>query len=70
MYIKIENHNENTSRVIDYPGSITLFIALHYGAWGFYKVLKAGANHYKIIDKFSGEHLHTVTKAKKGDMKQ
>ena len=67
MKIKIENHNENAARVFDYPGTITQFIKIHFGAWGFYKVIKAGADVFQIFDVFTGEHVHTVTKAKKGD---
>ncbi len=70
MYIKIENHDEKNARVIDYPGSISLFIKIHFDAWGFYQVIKAGADRYNIIDKFSGIHVHTISKAKKGDITQ
>lgn len=67
MKIKIENHNENAARVFEYPGTITQFIKIHFGVWGFYKVIKAAADRFEIIDVFTGEHVHTVTKAKKGN---
>jgi hypothetical protein len=67
MKIKIENHEDKTARVFDYPGTVTQFIKIHFGAWGFYKVSKTAPDHFEIIDAFTGEHLHTVTKAKKAD---
>lgn len=68
MKIKIENHSENTTRVIDYPGTVLFFVKVHYLSWGFYRVLKAGADHFEIYDTFTGAHVDTVTKAKKGDI--
>ena len=66
MKIKIENHENNTTRVIDYPGTILQFMKIHFCAWGFYKVVKTGAGAYAVYDKFTGAHVDTVTKAKKG----
>lgn len=68
MKIKIENHSENNTRVIDYPGTLLQFIKIHFVFFGFYRVEKAGSNKYLISDKFENKHLYTISKAKKGDM--
>lgn len=68
MFIKIENHDDNTTRVIDYPGTILQFVKIHFCFFGFYKVEKAGGNKYLISDKFANKHLYTITKAKKEDL--
>ena len=70
MKIKIENHENNTTRVIDYPETVLFFVKVHYLSWGFYKVLKAGRDHFEIYDAFTGQHVDTVTKAKQGDITQ
>ena len=67
MYIKIENHQENTTRVIDYPGTVLQFVKIHFLFFGFYRVEKAGSNKYLIFDKFENKHVNTITKARKGD---
>lgn len=66
MKIKIIDHENGAARVIDYPGTVLLFIQVHFGAWGFYKVVKTARDHFEIYDKFTCAHVHTVTKAKKG----
>ena len=68
MYIKIENHQENTIRVIDYPGTVLQFVKIHFLFFGFYRVEKAGSNKYLIFDKFENKHVDTITKARKGDL--
>ena len=70
MYIKIENYENNTTRVIDYPGTIKLFLGLHFGAWGFYSVTKAAKDVYHVTNKFDGVLLHTISKAKKRDIEK
>lgn len=67
MYIKIENHPENTTRVIDYPGTVLQFVKIHFLFFGFYRVEKTGSNEYQIYDKFENKHVNTITKARKGD---
>ena len=68
MKIKIENHDDGTTRVIDYPGTVLQFMKIHFCAWGFYQVIRTGADSYRVIDKFSGAHVNTISKAKKGDI--
>ena len=70
MFIKIENHDENTTRVIDYPGTVLQFVKIHFQFFGFYRIEKAGSNKYLIFDKFENKHVNTISKAKKEDMKQ
>ena len=60
MYLKIENHAEKTTRIIDYPGTIKLFLSLH--SMGFFQVVKTGANSYGMVDRFTGEIFTTVSK--------
>lgn len=67
MYIKIQNHQENTTRVIDYPGTVLQFVKIHFLFFGFYRVEKTGSNEYQIYDKFENKHVNTITKARKGD---
>lgn len=62
MKIKIHNYETNAARVIEYPGSMSLFINVHYSAWGFYGVTKAGRDHYIITDKFTGEIIDEITR--------
>ena len=62
MKIKIVNYENNTARVIDYPATLKTFISVHYSAWGFFRVCKAGAG-YDITCPFTGELLYTVCKA-------
>lgn len=68
MNIKIENHRENTIRVIDYPGTLLQFVKIHFLFFGFYRIEKAGSNKYLISDKFENKQLYTISKAKKGDL--
>lgn len=68
MKIKIENHENSATRVIDYPGTVLQFMKIHYLAWGFYQVIRTGTDAYAVYDKFSGAHVDTISKAKKGDI--
>ena len=63
--MKIRIHNlENTSvREIDYPGSVSLFVKVHYGAWGFYKVIRTARDRFTIVDAFTGEIIEYISKA-------
>ena len=66
MYLKIENHHENTTRIIDYPGTIKLFLSLH--SMGFFQVVKTDANTYCMVDRFTGEIFTTVSKPGKREI--
>lgn len=63
MKIKITNHQENTTRVIEYPFTLLQFIKIHWGAWGFYRIEKAAANVYNVYCKLDGAHVYTACKA-------
>lgn len=63
MKIKIENHQENTVRVIEYPLTLLQFVKIHFAAFGFYRIEKTGANVYNVYCKFDGAHIYTVSKA-------
>ena len=69
MNIKIVNHTENTTRVTNYPGTLQTFIKVHFLFFGFYRIARDGKN-YLIYDKFNNEHVYTISKATKGDLKQ
>lgn len=69
MKIKIVDHDKNTTRIIDYPGTVLQFVKIHFLFFGFYRVEKAGSNKYLIYDKFENKHVNTISKAKKEDLK-
>lgn len=66
MYIKIENHAENTTRIIDYPGSMSLFIAAH--SFGIFNVIKIKPGVYSFMDRFTGEIIDTISKPGKREI--
>lgn len=61
MYIKIENCESRTERIIDYPGSIGTFLALH--SFGIYDViiLKSGSA-WAFVDRFKGHVVTIISK--------
>lgn len=68
MKIKLENHSENTTRVIDYPFTVLQFVNINFAMWGaIYGIEKTGTNKYEIYNGFDGAHIYTVSKARKSD---
>lgn len=67
MYIKIENHTENTARIIDYPGDMSLFLAAH--SFGIFSIIKVKPGVYQFMDRFSKEIIETVSKPGKREIK-
>jgi hypothetical protein len=66
MKIKITDHVENTTRVIDYPFTLLQFVKIHFTAFGgIYGIEKTGANKYEIFERFDGAHIYTISKARK-----
>ena len=65
MKIKIVDYEKNAARVIDYPGTIKLYIGVHFGAWGFYTITRDGRA-YHVTDRFTGELLYTVAPGGRG----
>jgi hypothetical protein len=66
MYIKIENHAENTTKIIDYPGDMSLFIAAH--SFGVFNVIKIKPGVYSFMDRFTGEIIDTISKPGKREI--
>lgn len=64
MKIKIENHTDGTTRVIEYPLTLLQFVKIHFCAFGIYRVEKTGTNSFNVFEKFDGAHVYTVSKAK------
>ena len=69
-YLQLFNHNDGTVEIIETPLTLREFIAIHWGAWGFFQIIKTGVNRYLISDKFSSQTCYTIEKIKKGDMKK
>lgn len=67
-YLQVLNHNDGTTKTIETPLTLREFIAIHFGAWGFYQIIKTGVNRYLISDIFSRQACYTIEKIKKGDM--
>lgn len=67
MYIKIENCENHTERIIDYPGSIRTFLALH--SFGIYEtiILKPGSA-WAFVDRFAGHVTTIITKPGKREI--
>lgn len=66
MYIKIENHEKNTVRIIDYPGNMSTFIAAHN--FGIFQIIKTTPGVYCFVDRFTGEIIETVSKPGKREI--
>ena len=54
------NHGTNTRETIETPLTVKQWIAIHFGAWGFYQITKTGAKEYAITDKFNGVLCYTI----------
>ena len=66
MYIKIENHAENTTRIIDYPGDMSTFLWAH--SFGIFNIIKVKTGVYQFRDRFSKEIIDTVSKPGKREI--
>ena len=76
MYLKIENCRDRSTRIIDYPGNIRLFLSLH--SMGIFQpIIISSGKAWGLIDRFTGE-IHTlitkpskkeITEYKKGENK-
>lgn len=69
-YLQLFNHINGTVEIIETPLTLREYIAIHWGAWLFYQVIRTGANKYLICDKFSNTYCYTIEKMKKGDIKK
>ena len=66
MYLKIENHAENTTRIIDYPGDMSIFLAAN--SFGIFSIIKVKTGVYSFMDRFTGEIIETVSKPGKREI--
>ena len=66
MYLKIENHTENTTRIIDYPGDMSMFLWAH--SFGIFNIIKVKPGVYQFQDRFSKEIVDTVSKPGKREI--
>lgn len=66
MYLKIENHEKNTTRIIDYPGDMSIFLAAH--SFGIFNIIKIKPGVYSFMDRFTGEIIETVSKPSKREI--
>lgn len=67
MYIKIENHAKNTTRIIDYPGDMSTFLWAH--SFGIFSIIKIKPGVYQFMDRFSKEIINTISKPGKREIK-
>ena len=63
--LQLFNHNGGTVETIETPLTLREFVAIHWGAWGFYQIMKTGVNRYLISNKFTGQTCYTIEKMKK-----
>lgn len=66
MYIKIENHQKNTTRIINYPGDLNMFLWAH--SFGIFNIIKEKPGVYSFIDRFTGEIIDTISKPGKREI--
>ena len=66
MYIKIENHQENTVRIIDYPGDMSTFLWVH--SMGIFSIIKVKSGVYQFMDRVNKEIFSTISKPGKREI--
>ncbi len=66
MRIRIQDYEGGNVRNIEYLGTVSLFVNVHYAAWGFYRIIKTGRERFAITDIFTGELIAEISKAPKG----
>lgn len=54
------NHETNARETIETPLTVKQWIAIHFGAWGFYRITKTTPKEYTITDKFNGVLCYTI----------
>lgn len=54
------NHEKQTREIIESPFTIKKWLAIHFGAWGFYKINQTSKKQIDILDTFSGEICYTI----------
>ena len=66
MYIKIENHENNTVKIIDYPANLETFLWAH--SFGIFNIIKVKTGVYQFMDRFSKEIVQTISKPGKREI--
>lgn len=66
MYIKIEDHEKQTTRIIDYPGDMSMFLWAH--KFGMFDAVKIRRDVYALTDRITGEIFRTVSKPGKREV--
>lgn len=66
MYIKIENHENNTVKIIDYPADMSTFLYAH--SFGIFSIIKVKTGVYQFMDRFSKEIVQTISKPGKREI--
>ena len=66
MYIKIENHTDDTVKIIDYPGDMKMFLWAH--SFGVYNIIKLKPGVFQFVDRFSLAPALTISKPGKREI--
>lgn len=67
MYLKIENCQDRSTRIIDYPGNVRLFLSLH--SMGIFQpVIITPGKAWALIDRFNGEINTLITRPSKKEI--
>ena len=59
--IKIFNHLDNKESITITPLTVKQWLSIHFGAWGWYKVIRLTKNKYQVFDKFDNKLNYTLT---------
>lgn len=60
MKFTLINYEKNTEEVVDTPLTLKQWLSIHFGAWGFYRIIQASKKQYDVTDKFTGELVYTI----------
>ena len=66
MYIKIENHKENTVQIIDYPADMKTFLWAH--SFGIFSIIKVKPGVYQFMDRSTKDIHMTISKPGKREI--
>jgi hypothetical protein len=61
MKIKIENHNDGTTRVIEYPCDLSTFLWAH--SFNIYNIVKVKPGKFQFVPRGGGPAAYTISKA-------
>lgn len=67
MYLKIENCADRSTKIIDYPGNIALFLSLH--SMGIFQpIIIISGKAWGLVDRFTGEINTIISKPNKKEI--